>query len=45
VGGPEVLAHKIGVFEHLDRRHGFDVRTPVIPGLPYAEIAGFLDER
>jgi hypothetical protein len=45
VGGPEVLAHKIGVFEYLDRRHGFDVRTPVIPGLPYAEIAGFLDER
>lgn len=44
LGGPEVLAHKIGVFECLDRRYGFDVRTPAIPGLPYEEIAGFLDD-
>ena len=26
-GGPHVLAYKIGVFEALDRRSGFDVRT------------------
>jgi GNAT superfamily N-acetyltransferase len=38
-GGPAVLAHKIGVFEGLDRRSGFDVRTPRIPGLPYESIA------
>ena len=44
LGGPEVLAQRIAVFEHLDRRHGFDVRTPVIPGLPYEEIAELLDD-
>lgn len=39
LGGPDVLAHKIGIFEALDRRSGFDVRTPRIPGLPYEAIA------
>lgn len=42
-GGPCVLAYKIGVFEALDRRSGFDVRTPRIPGLPYDAIARKLD--
>ena len=42
-GGPCVLAYKIGVFEALDRRSGFDVRTPRIPGLPYDAIARTLD--
>jgi GNAT superfamily N-acetyltransferase len=44
VGGPEVLAYKIAVFEHLDRTSGFDVRTPRIPGLPYEEIARRMEE-
>jgi hypothetical protein len=39
-----VLAYKIGVFEALDRRNGFDVRTPRIPGLPYDAIARDLEE-
>lgn len=39
IGGPEVLACKIAVFEHVDRRHGFEVLTPRIPGLPYDEVA------
>lgn len=39
VGGPDVLARKIAIFEFLDRRNGFDVRTPRIPGLPYEAIA------
>jgi len=43
-GGPHVLAYKIGVFEALDRRNGFDVRTPRIPGLPYDAIARDLEE-
>jgi hypothetical protein len=43
-GGPDVLAYKIGMFEALDRRNGFDVRTPRIPGLPYDAIARDLEE-
>ena len=39
VGGPDVLARRIAVFDHLDRRSGFDVRAPRIPGLPYEAIA------
>jgi len=39
VGGPDVLARKIAIFDHLDRRSGFDVRAPRIPGLPYEAIA------
>ena len=39
VGGPDVLARRIAVFEYLDRRSGFDVRVPRIPGLPYEVIA------
>jgi len=42
-GGPRVLAYKIGVFEALDRRSGFDVRTPRIPALPYDAIARKLE--
>lgn len=38
IGGPEVLAHKIAVFEWIDRKRGFAIRTPRIPGLAYAEI-------
>jgi hypothetical protein len=38
IGGPDVLAHKIAIFEWLARRSGFDVRTPRIPGLPYDAI-------
>lgn len=33
VGEPEGLAHKIAAFERRDRRCGFEVRTPRIPGL------------
>jgi hypothetical protein len=38
IGGPEVLAHKIALFEWSDRKQGFAIQTPRIPGLPYAEI-------
>jgi hypothetical protein len=38
IGGPEVLARKIALFEWLDRRRGFSIQTPRIPGLPYLEI-------
>jgi GNAT superfamily N-acetyltransferase len=44
VGGPDVLARKIAVFEYFDRENGFDVRTPRIPGLPYDAIARELAE-
>ncbi|HEX7838348.1 MAG TPA: hypothetical protein VF469_12825 [Kofleriaceae bacterium] len=44
LGGPDVLAAKIGIFEALDRRSGFDVRTPRIPGLPYDAIAQKLSD-
>lgn len=44
LGGPDVLAYKIGIFEALDRRSGFDVRTPRIPGLPYDAIAQRLSD-
>ena len=43
IGGPEVLAYKIAVFEYFDRRHGFGVLTPRIPGLPYDEVAQRFD--
>jgi hypothetical protein len=42
--GPGVLAYKIAVFEARDRRSGFEVRTPRIPGLPYDAIARDLEE-
>jgi hypothetical protein len=42
IGGPEVLARKIALFEWLDRRAGFPVRQPRIPGVPYDEIARYL---
>lgn len=35
LGMPEGLGYKIAVFEAIDREHGFDVRTPRIPGLDY----------
>lgn len=35
MGMPEGLAYKIAVFESVDRRRGYDVRTPRIPGLDY----------
>lgn len=38
-GGPDVLAHKIAMFELFDRQSGFEVRAPRIPGLPYEVIA------
>lgn len=34
-GGPEGLAYKIEIFEAVDRRDGFQVSTPRIPGLSY----------
>jgi hypothetical protein len=43
VGGPDVLAYKIAIFDHLDRRSGFDVRAPRIPGVPYEAIARDLE--
>ena len=37
-GQPEGLAYKIEIFEAVDRRRGFDVRTPRIPGLLYSGL-------
>ena len=37
-GEPEGLAYKIEIFEAIDRRHGFTVRTPRIPGLRYRDL-------
>lgn len=37
-GGPEGLARKIEIFEARDRRHGFDLRTPRIPGIAYRSL-------
>ena len=37
-GEPEGLAYKIEIFEALDRRHGFTVRAPRIPGLRYRDL-------
>ncbi len=36
-GEPEGLAYKIELFEAWDRRSGFTVRTPRIPGIAYRE--------
>jgi len=36
-GQPEGLAYKIELFEAWDRRSGFTLRTPRIPGLAYRE--------
>jgi hypothetical protein len=38
MGEPEGLAYKIEIFEAIDRRHGFIVRTPRIPGLRYRDL-------
>jgi len=35
MGMPEGLACKIAIFESIDRQHGYEVRTPSIPGLDY----------
>jgi len=43
IGGPDVLARRIAIFDYLDRRSGFDVRAPRIPGLPYEAIARELE--
>jgi GNAT superfamily N-acetyltransferase len=37
-GDPEGLALKIEIFEAIDRRHGFEVRTPRLPGLTYRDF-------
>jgi ribosomal protein S18 acetylase RimI-like enzyme len=37
-GEPEGLAYKIEVFEAVSRQHGFDVRTPRIPGIQYRQL-------
>jgi GNAT superfamily N-acetyltransferase len=34
-GPPEALAYRIAIWEALDRKHGFCVETPKIPGLEY----------
>jgi hypothetical protein len=44
IGGPAVLARRIAIFDYLDRRSGFDVRAPRIPGLPYEAIARELED-
>lgn len=36
-GDVEGLAYKIEIFEAIDRRYGFKLRTPRIPGLPYRD--------
>ncbi|MEP7012377.1 MAG: GNAT family N-acetyltransferase [Acidobacteriota bacterium] len=38
-GEPEGLAYKIEIFEAIDRKRGFDVRTPRIPGLGYRDLS------
>jgi ribosomal protein S18 acetylase RimI-like enzyme len=37
-GEPEGLAYKIEIFEAVSREHGFDVRTPRIPGIQYRDL-------
>jgi ribosomal protein S18 acetylase RimI-like enzyme len=37
-GDPEGLAFKIEIFEAVSRQHGFDVRTPRIPGIRYRAL-------
>ncbi len=37
-GEPEGLAYRIEIFEAIDRKRGFDVRTPRIPGLEYRDL-------
>jgi len=37
-GEPEGLACKIEIFEAVDRKRGFDVQTPRIPGLQYRNL-------
>jgi GNAT superfamily N-acetyltransferase len=37
-GDPEGLACKIEIFEAVSREHGFDVRTPRIPGIQYRDL-------
>ena len=37
-GEPEGLAYKIEIFEAIDRRYGFRVHTPRIPGLRYRDL-------
>jgi hypothetical protein len=34
-GEPEGLAYKIEIFEACDKKSGWELRTPVIPGLDY----------
>lgn len=38
LGEPEGLAYKIEIFEAIDRKHGFAVRAPRIPGLRYRDL-------
>ncbi len=38
-GDPEGLAYKIEIFEAIDRRCGFEVRTPRLPGIEYRDYA------
>ncbi len=37
-GEPEGLAYKIEIFEAVERRYGFAIRTPRIPGLAYRDL-------
>jgi GNAT superfamily N-acetyltransferase len=37
-GQPEGLACKIEIFEAVDRKRGFDVRTPRVPGIQYRDL-------
>ncbi len=37
-GQPEGLAYKIEIFEAIDRKRGFEVRTLRIPGIQYREL-------
>jgi GNAT superfamily N-acetyltransferase len=36
-GAPEGLAYKIEIFEAIDRRYRFEVRTPRLPGIEYRD--------
>src|SRR5262249_4492323 len=39
LGEPEGLAYKIGIFEAVEREHGYVVVTPRLPGIPYPSLA------
>jgi GNAT superfamily N-acetyltransferase len=43
-GMPEGLAYKIEIWEAYDRKHGFVVNTPKVPGIPYRDWDEIMNE-